>query len=153
MLVLTPTGLRLCEAPHAIGDSDDMGAPPAWLTNIGRAILRFFRAAGPAVVQAAVQTGVRIHSDGEQDGQPPQGARRPQIVLTPEMARQWLTLFCQFGLLPRENCINVLPPQPGQMPPAQTPPAQPQNWWEKIPTPVWIALTALGVALLVRQLR
>jgi hypothetical protein len=157
MLVMTSYGVRLCSPPTA-----DVGALPAWLTGIGKAILGFFKTLGPSLTQVVLASGARVPVDpilirangeggGGSSGGSGSGGQRRTITLTPEMARQWLTLFCQFGLLPRENCVNVLP-APGTPPPPGPPPSQ-GNWWEKIPTPVWIALTALGVALLVRQLR
>lgn len=148
---MTPEGLRFCP-------TGEIGAVPVWLTKIGQAILNFFKAIGPAAVQAAIASGRRIviQDTGDpairRNGDPNKPPKPPQIVLTPEMARQWLTLFCQFGLLPRENCAGVIA-QPSTPPP--TPPAPPpsERWWEKIPTPVWIALAVIGTAILVRQLR
>jgi hypothetical protein len=148
MIVLTPSGLRFCP-------SEEMGALPAWLTGIGKAILSFFKAVGPAAIQLAIAQNQKIAVPQNGTGGGTGTQRPPQIVLTPEMARKWLELFCQFGLLPRENCFGTTPaPGPTPQPqPTPTPPPSSGNWWERIPTPVWIALAVLGVAILVRQLR
>jgi hypothetical protein len=66
-------------------------------------------------------------------------------TLTPDQIRQWLDLFCQYGLLPRENCFAAAAPPVSD----RTPPESGEPWYKQIKPETWLMVGAFLLAVLV----
>jgi len=66
-------------------------------------------------------------------------------TLTPDQIRQWLDLFCQYGLLPRENCFAAAAPPVSD----RTPASSGEPWYKQIKPETWLMVGAFLLAVLV----
>lgn len=128
MIVFTQDGMRYAQAAQ-------LGLAPAAapvVPKIAGAILTFFKTNLPAIIGALnKRQPVKVPIEGKTG------------TLTPDQVRQWLDLFCQYGLLPAENCQRQASPQ---TPPS--PPPQEEPWYKKISPETWLLAGALVLSVL-----
>jgi hypothetical protein len=106
-------------------------------------IFQFIRANLPAAINA-VKVGQNLRLTTVQNG------NRVPIVLDPGQLRQWLQLFCEFGLLPAQNCgaTAITSPDPAPAPGTPTEP-----WYKQLPKEAWIAGAVVAGLMAMRMLK
>lgn len=124
MIVWTESGLGMI-------DNTGLGLAPPAIPKIAQSVLTFFKTNLPLIItNLSKQQPVKIPIEGRTG------------TLTPDQVRQWLELFCQYGLLPAENCRVQPPPTSPPQPPTEEP------WYKKINPETWLLAGAFLLSVL-----